>query len=71
MINVGCGSDVAIKDLAQMIAQIVGFKGDIVFDETKPDGTMKKLLDSSRMTSLGWKASITLGGRGKENIRVE
>jgi len=62
MINVGCGSDVAISELAEIIARIVGFKGNIVFDETKPDGTMKKLLDSSRMTNLGWKAQVSLEG---------
>ena len=60
IINVGSGSDVAIKDLAETIAQVAGFKGSIVFDETKPDGTMKKLLDSNRMTSFGWKARVSL-----------
>ena len=60
IINAGCGSDAAIKDLAEMIAQVVGFKGSIVFDETKPDGTMKKLLDSSHMTGLGWKPQVSL-----------
>ena len=60
MVNVGCGYDGTIKELAEMIAGITGFKGNIVFDETKPDGTMQKLLNSSTMTGLGWKAQVSL-----------
>ena len=60
IVNTGYGSDIAIKDLAEMIARITGFKGKIIFDETKPDGTMKKLLDSNHMTSLGWKPVTSL-----------
>ncbi len=60
MINAGCGQDVSIKELAEMIAAVVGFKGNIVFDETKPDGTTQKLLDNSRMTGLGWKVKVSL-----------
>ena len=60
LINVGCGTDVSIKELAEMIAQISGFKGKIVFDSTKPDGTMRKLLDNSRLARLGWKAKVSL-----------
>jgi GDP-L-fucose synthase len=59
-INVGVGVDIAIKDLAELIRDIVGFKGDIVWDSSKPDGTPKKLLDVSRITALGWKAEISL-----------
>lgn len=59
-INVGFGSDVAIIELAQMIAQVTGFKGEIHFDLNKPDGTPRKLLDGSRLASLGWKANISL-----------
>jgi len=60
IINVGCGSDVTIKELAGIIAGITGFKGSIVFDKTKPDGAMQKLLDNNRMTNLGWKSRISL-----------
>lgn len=59
-INVGFGSDVTIKELALIIAKVVGYQGKIDFDVTKPDGTPKKLLDSSRLESLGWKAGIQL-----------
>ncbi|MBN1870894.1 MAG: GDP-L-fucose synthase [Candidatus Omnitrophica bacterium] len=60
MVNVGSGSDISIKELAEMVARITGFKGSIVFDETKPDGTMKKLLDSRYANSLGFKAQVPL-----------
>ena len=60
IVNVGCGEDISIKDLTHMIADIAGFKGKIIFDETKPDGTPKKLLDSSYIADLGWKAKISL-----------
>jgi GDP-L-fucose synthase len=53
-VNVGFGEDVAIADLATMIAEVVGFRGEIIFDSTYPDGTPRKLLDSSALHSLGW-----------------
>ncbi len=59
-VNVGTGKDHSIKELAEMIAQTVGYKGKLVFDTTKPDGMPQKLLDVSKMTSLGWKAKIDL-----------
>jgi GDP-L-fucose synthase len=59
-INVGCGSDISIKDLAEMTRRIVGFKGEIVWDRSKPDGTPRKLMDSSRLFALGWKPRIDL-----------
>jgi GDP-L-fucose synthase len=59
-INVGTGTDVSIGELAQMIAEVTGFKGKLSFDATKPDGTMRKLMDVSRLERLGWKASIDL-----------
>jgi GDP-L-fucose synthase len=64
-INVGTGRDVSIADLAQTIAQVTGFEGRISFDTTKPDGTPRKLLDVSRLTNMGWTASIQL----EEGIR--
>ncbi len=59
-VNVGTGIDCTIKDLALKIKDQVGYKGDLVFDAAKPDGTPRKLLDVSRLRSLGWTASISL-----------
>ena len=58
--NVGSGSDLTIKSLAEMIQKKVGHSGDIFWDETKPDGTPKKLMDSSKLNSLGWRSTIDL-----------
>ncbi len=60
LINMGSGDDISIKDLAKMIAQIAGFKGKIVFDTTKPDGTLRKLMDNERIKNLGWSPKINL-----------
>ena len=59
-INVGTGEDISILELAEMIKEIVGFRGEITFDRSKPDGTMRKLLDVSKISRLGWKKRITL-----------
>jgi GDP-L-fucose synthase len=59
-LNIGTGKDLTIAELAKMISEIVGFKGVIVYDNSKPDGTPRKLLDVSRINSLGWKAKIEL-----------
>jgi GDP-L-fucose synthase len=59
-INVGFGSDVTIKSLAQTISSVVGYQGSIGFDITKPDGTPRKLMDSGRLNSLGWQAQVNL-----------
>ncbi len=56
-INVGVGSDITIRELAETIAEVVGWQGELEFDATKPDGTPRKLLDVSRLETLGWKAS--------------
>lgn len=64
-VNIGTGKDITIKDLAQTIRDIVGFKGEIRHDRSKPDGTPKKLLDISRMRALGWEPKIEL----EEGIR--
>ena len=58
--NVGTGSDVTIRELAELIADIVGFRGELVFDAAKPDGTPRKLLDVSRMRDIGWRAQTPL-----------
>lgn len=59
-INIGVGEDVTIKELAETVARVVGFEGQLTWDTSKPDGTPRKLLDVSRINSLGWKASIGL-----------
>ena len=59
-LNVGTGSDVSIKELAGLIAELAGYGGKIVWDSSKPDGTPRKLLDVSRMNKLGWSAEVTL-----------
>jgi GDP-L-fucose synthase len=59
-INVGTGEDVTIRELAETVREEVGFQGELVFDTSKPDGTPRKLLDVSKINSLGWKAEISL-----------
>ena len=59
-INVGSGSEVSIGDLARLIAEVVGYTGRISFDTTKPDGTPRKLMDSSRLEGMGWRAKVAL-----------
>ncbi len=60
LVNVGVGNDLTILELATMVKDIVGYKGEIRLDQTKPDGTPRKLMDVSKLTSFGWKASIGL-----------
>ena len=59
-INVGTGREVSIGELAQMVAEVTGFKGKLGFDASKPDGTMRKLMDVSRLADMGWRAQIEL-----------
>lgn len=59
-VNIGSGEEISIKDLAFLVKEIIGFEGEVVFDTTKPDGTPRKLMDNSKLTSLGWSKSITL-----------
>lgn len=59
-INVGAGTDVSIRELAELIREITGFTGELLFNTDKPDGTPRKLMDSSRINASGWKASISL-----------
>ncbi len=59
-INIGCGNDIPISELAKMIAEVVGYKGTISFDTSKLDGTPRKLMDVSRLSELGWEATIPL-----------
>jgi GDP-L-fucose synthase len=60
IINVGCGEDISIRELAELICDIVGFQGDLVWDATRPDGTPRKLLDVSKLHGLGWRHTIGL-----------
>ncbi len=60
LVNIGCGEDLTIRELAAMIAETVDYTGKLVFDSTKPDGTMQKLMDVSRMKGLGWVATTSL-----------
>jgi GDP-L-fucose synthase len=60
IINVGCGEDISIVELAELICDVVGFDGDLTWDATKPDGTPRKLLDVTKLRALGWKPSISL-----------
>ena len=69
-VNVGTGEDVTIKELAETVARVVGYEGELVWDTTKPDGTPRKLLDVSKMTSLGWRATTPLE-RGIEAVYVD
>jgi len=60
IINVGCGEDVSIRELAELICDVVGFNGELAWDTSKPDGTPRKLLDVTKLRELGWKPAITL-----------
>lgn len=59
-LNIGTGTDVSIKELAELIKEVVGYKGELVFDSTKPDGMPKKLLDVTKLNATGWKSKIQL-----------
>jgi len=60
IINVGCGEDISIRELAELIREVVGFDGELTWDANKPDGTPRKLLDVTKLRALGWKPSIPL-----------
>jgi GDP-L-fucose synthase len=66
IVNVGTGEDITIADLARLVARVVGYSGSMVFDTTKPDGTPRKLLDTSRLEAAGWRRRIGL----EEGIRA-
>ena len=60
IINLGCGEDISIRELAELICDVVGFEGELAWDTTKPDGTPRRLLDVTKLRSLGWKPAISL-----------
>jgi GDP-L-fucose synthase len=66
LVNVGCGEDLTIRELAELVAEVVGFKGSLTFDASKPDGTMRKVMDVSHINALGWKRTMPL----KEGIAL-
>jgi GDP-L-fucose synthase len=81
LLNVGIGNDVSIRELAETVARVTGFKGKICFDTSKPDGTQRKLLDVSKLARLGWRAQIALEdgiretydwflAQGQEGLRI-
>jgi len=67
-INVGSGTDISIKDLAKLICKIVGFKGKMIFDKSKPDGTYRKLMDNKKLKKIKWKPKISLNVGIKKTI---
>ena len=69
LINVGTGQEITIGDLARAIAQVVGYKGRLVFDASKPDGMPRKLLDSSRILAMGWRPRVELSEGLRETYR--
>ena len=66
-VNIGTGKEITIKDLAELVREIVGFEGDIIWDESMPDGTPRKLLDVSKLHDIGWKEKVSL----RDGIRLE
>ena len=60
IVNIGCGEDVSIRELAEMVCDVLGYEGELVFDPSKPDGTPRKLMNVGRLLSLGWKPRIGL-----------
>ena len=60
IINIGTGTDLTISELAELICDVVGFRGELTWDRSQPDGTPRKLLDISKISSLGWKPTIPL-----------
>ena len=67
-INVGSGSDISIKDLAKLISKIIGYKGKMIFDKSKPDGTFRKLMDNTKLRKINWKPKISLNSGIKKTI---
>jgi GDP-L-fucose synthase len=60
IINVGSGQEISIRDLAQLTKSIVGFEGRLTFDPTRPDGTPRKIMDNSKLSSLGWRPALSI-----------
>jgi len=72
LVNIGCGTDISIKELAELIVAEVGYEGELVFDNTKPDGTPRKLMDTTKINNLGWNPIINLkSGISKTILEVK
>jgi GDP-L-fucose synthase len=69
IVNIGTGREITIKELSELIKEIVGFEGSVSFDAGKPNGTPRKLLDVSRLESLGWNARVSLKDGIRETYR--
>jgi GDP-L-fucose synthase len=69
IMNIGCGRDITVRELAELVAEVVGFRGRLVFDRSKPDGTPRKLLDVSRLAALGWRPRTSLEEGLRETYR--
>lgn len=67
LVNIGSGEEISIRELAELIRDVVGYNGELVFDSSKPDGTPRRVLDNSKITSMGWKPKIDI----KEGLRRE
>ena len=67
LINIGSGNEISIRELAEIIREVVGYQGEIVFDTSKPDGTPRRVLDNSKISTTGWKPKVDI----KEGIRRE
>jgi len=68
LVNIGCGTDISIKEMAELIVAEVGYEGQLVFDINKPDGTPRKLMDTSKINNLGWIQSIDLKSGIKKTV---
>jgi GDP-L-fucose synthase len=69
LVNIGCGEDLTIRNLATLVAKAVGYDGEVSWDRSKPDGTPRKLLDTSRLNGLGWKPRIALSAGIRDAYR--
>jgi GDP-L-fucose synthase len=69
IVNIGVGEDISIADLARLVGEAVGYQGEIVYDASKPDGTPRKLVDTTKINGLGWRARISLQDGIKSTYR--
>ena len=69
LVNIGCGTDVSIKELAELVVGEVGYQGQLVFDTTKPDGTPRKLMETAKLNNLGWRPKIKLEDGVRKTIQ--
>ena len=70
LINIGAGADLSIGELAALVAEVLGYRGEFVYDASKPDGAPRKLLDSSRIEALGWKPGLACGKGSQPLTRI-